>query len=1278
MPSYHHPLFTDTDLYAHWGDDFRAWMGSEDEKQLLEVLRHWSAKRQQTETESEAALISVFFVNLWGYTPSGMGPASLGFTCSPKFAIPNSGARGGPGFADLALGYFDHQGLPAIPQAVCEFKDIRSNLDKPQTRKGNTRSPVEQCFDYLKHAFDQLAGHEPVQPTWGIVTDMNEFRLYWRKNPGRFQRFNIEPTSATPSTHLLAPNEAGAFQRYCFKRIFHARSLLSTGGNSELARLLSQQWITERKLEREFYFEYRAFREKVFLALKQSNPGFRGTDRELVRATQLFLDRCIFLLFCEDAGKALGFPPNLVRNLLSTLSTDINFNPDDTVAWQRIKQLFSTLRDGGSFGGHRVNKFNGGLFEFDQTLDTLQVPSSVFCARGQGANEERIRKSSDTLLYFSAMYHFGGESESLARPSIGLYTLGRIFEQSITDLELMQARAEGRESLTEVSKRKRDGVYYTPEWVTEYIVRQTLGARIADIRSELGLDAPSTFSDKQLARERKSVGTKPRKGERPGPVKAYYWKLAAFAQRLERLTVVDPACGSGAFLIQALDFLVSQHQWISGERARITGNSDLFDSDSIRRLILSRNIFGVDINPESVEIARLALWLHTAQPGKPLDSLNHNIVCGNSLVPKSFLDSDFSAGLPRSHLERINPFDWDAAFPEVFENGGFDCVIGNPPYVKLQNLRKVDGAVADWLVAAKDSTGRPAFESTQTSNLDVFLAFIEKGLSLLAPKGRMGYIAPSTWLVNDYGVGLRTLLARTRQLERWVDFGSFQVFNEATTYTALQFFTKEANSQIRFTNSDEGDLSGCDWGTNSNSVPYSQLSTDSWHFLPSDERDLITRLDEKCRPLAACATKIIVGVQTSADDLYHFQEVSKKTFRNHQKGFDFVDLNIEAEVIRPLVSGKDVKRFRTPTTTTRILFPYETGESKARLLSANEIRSSFPVAWRHLKQAEKRLRGREKGRFDNASWYAFGRSQNIDKQHLPKILVPRLTRTLQCAVDDKGQFVMDNVDVNGILATNKTELFFLAGVLNGSVANFVWRRRSRPFANDYRAANKQFLEFLPVPNAEPSERLQVAGFARDLQSLHSRAQGLSRKIDARLRHPQTISDEKPISWLMAEAYSEAHWYELAPDSMSSSQRKRWSRARAVESTSAAIAAIEAAIPVDSKLSTVLAGDELSLLADGKFVLSVVLPRSERKWILAQWRQALRGYRFEQSRGSSLVKRLLCLRSTNNSILRESIVANEAALFRLEETIEAKEEELNSLLFRLYKLSDKERKLIARR
>lgn len=489
-----------TFLRSVWGLEYEAFKDSPEEKALDDRLRRWSDRKDLRETSAESALIEEFFRQTWGYAQSGQaGTEDGGFTLWPKFPIPGAGEKGGTGEADLAIGFFQKENASAIPQVLCEFKDIRSNLDAPQKRKGNNRPPVRQCLDYLSSARRGLFPSDPILPTWGIVTDMNEFRLYWfDKGHHQSLRFTIRATDLLQSISLVGNSEASRFERFLFRKVFHRDTLVSVTGRSELLALIGRQRFNDRQLENSFYAEYRKFRERLYGELLRRNgpltPRFPGTNGRLVRLAQKILDRCIFIFFCEDMGSALAFPPKLFQEFLIDRSKDPYFDPDATTIWQDVLRLFTAMNEGRAFGGKPINQFNGGLFDKDEELERLHVPNSVFCQHLQGSNEASLYSYKETLLYLCASYNYasdlgrgnGRSSDRDPAKSLGLYTLGRIFEQSITELEILEAEADGRSSVNKLSKRKRDGVYYTPESVVERIVEETLGPRLAEIKRECG------------------------------------------------------------------------------------------------------------------------------------------------------------------------------------------------------------------------------------------------------------------------------------------------------------------------------------------------------------------------------------------------------------------------------------------------------------------------------------------------------------------------------------------------------------------------------------------------------------------------------------------------------------------------------------------------------------------------------------------------------------------------------------------------------------------------
>lgn len=1269
------PLFSHAFLMSCWSADYATYCADDTDSRLLTKLTHWAEKDFQNETGAEGGFLELFFVELWGYARSGKQEKAAGFTLAQQFAIEKAGQNGGVGKADAAMGWFGASALPDTPQVLCEFKDVRSGLDAKQNRKGNDRSPVQQCADYLHFAKRQFTpyGTEKIQPTWGIVSDMNEFRLYWNsRRPQQYERFVIKRKSLAESgVVLLDSGEKARQQRFLFSRLFHADWLLNRGSEPPLLGLLSMQRIQEKSLEKTFYFEYRAYRDALFKTLQAANPTYKDQPRQLVRLTQKLLDRLLFVLFCEDMGAYLQFPVNLLRDLLIKDSQDEELQPNAMDVWEeKVLRLFKSMRNGGTFRTHQISRFNGGLFAADSDLDELHVPNKVFFTPFQGANDAALIKHKHTLLYFAANYNFGIEEGG--ERAIGLYTLGRIFEQSITDLEIMEAEAANQDSLMKLSKRKTDGVYYTPEWVTAYVVEETLGLRLRELRAEngqgefAGLDAALVDADHFKNGKLKKNTLSAR----------YCDWLDSYQQRLSDLKVLDPACGSGAFLIQALKRLLQEHEWIVSEKSRVNyefRQVAVFDKAKAYREILAKNLYGVDVNAESVEITKLALWLHTVMPGQPLSSLDGNILCGNSLV-----DWDINRAekpLSDAQLERINPFSYHEAFAEVFKAGGFDVIIGNPPYIKLQNMRRIQPEATDYWVQAKNADGSVKFRSVQTGNYDIYLPFIEQSVGLLHPEGRMGLIAPNVWAVNDYGQGLREVLHDTRRMDRWVDFKSYQIFDEAITYTALQFFTGKAVDGIKLHFAPNGgdDLSSLDW-SQVNALPYDNLPTAAaWQFMPEPERRLIEKLNTTCKRLddPSITSAIFQGLITSADSIYHLTKLGEGKYVSHVDKEKPVAVEIEDELMHPLVSGVEAKRYQTPKTETFILFPYDCSGDKPKLYSEVEMQTLFPKGWRYLEKYESVLRKRDGGKLNVDGWHQFGRNQSIDKQRFSKLLVPRLVKSLFCSVDSDGMFYMDNVDVGGVFVTHASDLFYIAGVVNAPVANFVWRRISKPFQNDYRAANKQFIAPLPIPDADEEQKKQVAKLAETLQELHTAYRDELQKLEKRLSAAQMTDDTKTPQWIWAELPDEKQL--KASDAAKATGLKGkaltdWAKAQYQAALAQKLEKLTVNLNPNLKLTVRYEDGELSLLADGTSILDS-LYLDDAELIAVQWKYVIRSTNITPSvTAEKLLGELLKLKTTDNDSLRKQIIALDKKLDELQVGIEAKEREMNALVYGLYGLT----------
>ncbi len=1237
-----------TYLQSIYDVEFKAYLAEGRDEFVLAKLRAWDGRARQTETQDESAFIQTFFGELWGFEATGRAAGEV-HTIVPKFGVAGAGAKGGAGEADLALGWFKGLG-DAIPQALCEFKDIRSGLDIKQNRKGSNLTPVEQCLNYVKGARRNLFGNEPVQPWWGLVTDMNEFRLYWwDRAPQQYMRFFIRrPRDLFVRHDLLADGEAAQFDRFLFSKLLHREMLIAPSGKPALWRLAERQWRREAAIEGEFYEHYKNVRERLFAVLRTHNTDFAGTPTDLLRISQKLLDRFIFAFYCEDMGERMLFPPQFIRDYLKNRSTEPYYETEGTEIWDFFRRLFNLMNTGGRLGQTHVPHINGGLFDTDETINGLSIPNHVFAALGQGQNEAQLDADRNTLFYLSAKYNYASKGD--AKESLTLYTLGRIFEQSITELEYRTGELEGRETVAKVSKRKRDGVYYTPEWVVNYLVEETLTPWFASAKAECGYPPDAAQPSRAAAQ--------------------------AYLERLRRIRIVDPACGSGAFLISAFRRLLDERKMVAAEIETARGGTatqTAFDEKELIAHILQNNIYGVDINPSSVEIAKLALWLHSARANAPLSSLDHTIRCGNSLVGTDYWTMREETPEARA---RVNPFDWDEAFPEIFPEGlpgGFDIVLGNPPYVKLQNLMKVDPDIAAYLQAERPGG---TYESAQTGNFDLYLPFIEKGLRLLNATGRMAFIAPNLWAVNEYGQGLRALLHRTRQLERWIDFKSFQVFDEAITYTALQFFTSEPNDHVKVAISPDGEVGDIDWSDGALAIPAASLSDNTeWLMATGEDRALIERLARDCMRLddSNLTTAIFQGLITSADKVYHLRKLGTNTYECCPANRPSYVVELEDALMKPLVSGAEAQRYELPETETYLLFPYVRDDrGNIVLIPPAALQRRFPRAWAYLLSYEEALRKRENNGFDDENWHRFGRNQNLDKQEMQKLVVAQTVPELRVCADYEANKYLNNVRVNGILPAASCDASFLMGVLNGHVADFVFRRIGKPKQGGWFEANKQFIAPLPVPRADLKTQKAIGARARDLQERWTNRRDLLTEAEARLSVLGRA--RRNAKWLWPDLPDLQELKLEAPQRMKPNEKADWAHKQLADLEERRVEELQGILDSGCMHEAAVANGELKLFSRGAAVLGkIYLDEAHGRLTEAYWRYLILGR--QQRDASAFAAQLRRPPAEPEKPAAKQFLEKVARLVAETDAIRAREREMNEALYDLYKLSDNERLLI---
>lgn len=481
---------------------------------------------------------------------------------------------------------------------------------------------------------------------------------------------------------------------------------------------VSQEDVITKKL----YKDYSVFKRELFQNFVSQNPGYDAL--ELFKKTQKLLDRLLFLFFGEDRGL---LPPNSVRQILEQWNK-LNELDEYVALYSRFKKYFGYLNTGFKGKQHDVFAYNGGLFKPDEILDHIQID--------------------DQLLYQHALklseYDFASE--------VDVNILGHIFENSLNEIDEIKAQLEGKEIDKAKTKRKKDGVFYTPKYITQYIVENTVGKLCEEKKAELGIAEEDYFTDKK--RQQKTREN-------------LLQKLEQYRNWLLEITIVDPACGSGAFLNEALNFLIEEHQYVDELEAKLTGSSIAFGYHSEN--ILENNLFGVDLNEESVEIAKLSLWLRTAVPNRKLNDLSHNIKCGNSLI-----DDPEVAG--------EKAFNWQQEFPQVFEKGGFDVVIWNPPYVGTKQIEE-NFRNYFW----------KRFEDLLFSEMDLYELFLYFSINnLLRIDGFLGFITPNSYYTNISFKKLRQYLLEQTKINQIIDFPyRFYPFQEVNTETSIILIKKE-------------------------------------------------------------------------------------------------------------------------------------------------------------------------------------------------------------------------------------------------------------------------------------------------------------------------------------------------------------------------------------------------------------------------------------------------------------------------------------------------------
>ncbi len=781
------------------------------------------------------------------------------------------------------------------------------------------------------------------------------------------------------------------------------------------------------------------FARSIYRDNKKNFPDadtLHGAAR-LTEAVQRLIDRLVFMRACEDRGVA---EYGTLRAMLERVSNE---------GGSFYETLCREFRD-------LDREYNGYLFKYHFS--------------------ESLNVSDDTLSDFVRTLYPPDGPWDFAR--IGDDILGIVYERFLGNTVTVHRGRAVVEAKPEV--RHAGGVYYTPRFVVDTIIRRVVGPKVEG-------KAPKDIFD---------------------------------------VKILDPACGSGSFLVAAFQFLMdhclaaieadpSLAKIPATPKARKKKKDIAFKDDrgrwhlapDFRAKILTSCIHGVDIDQQAVEVTVMSLYLKMLEGELPpnwqkawlenelLPPLDGNILCGNSLIDEASFDRYLEAtsgtlyGEDEDTRFRINRFDWKSrtrGFGKVLApstrsasgDAGFDCIIGNPPYIRVQELNK-------W-ASEECAFYKWRYKSAAKGNYDIYVVFMERCLELLSPDGLLGFITPHKFWQATYGKGLRELLSAGGHLRSVIDFGDQQVFRGATTYTAIHILSRAQHgnevdyAKIWELQDGQAQCGAIDANHDIETVERFAARSPSgeapWVFTDREVSEWLDSVRGTHPRLVDVTQKIAQGIVTSADSVYFLLRKRDGYLSDETENI----YNLENDIVHPVLKGSvHMKRWLPVEPERAVLFPYEEHEGRWRLIPEERLQGEYPNAWAYLCENRDKLEGRESGKLvGSPKWYGYVYPKNLDTMTIAKILVPAIASRAEYCIDPKGKYHYVGSGGGGggghAIVTKKVDLFYLCGILNSKCLEAFLHRVTTPFHSGWYAYSKAYIAQIPIKIPETSEEKKRA------------------------------------------------------------------------------------------------------------------------------------------------------------------------------------------------------------